>query len=107
MLQLQFCDQNISLDATNVKNIVVTAEDTRIAIRLSELSTEIMDQNLLNDRTRGIESLRLDLKSGQQCVRDFFLCLNENLLSWPDVYSTFGFEITHSTKCCSCHHVNQ
>ena len=40
-------------------------------------------------------------------MRDFFLCLNENVLSWPDVYSTFGFKITHSTTCLSCGHVTK
>ena len=68
---------------------------------------DITDQSQLEQRTRGIESLRLNLYTGQQCVRDFFLCLNENLLNWPDVFSTFGFKITHSTKCCSCNHINQ
>ena len=51
--------------------------------------------------------MRLDLRRGQQCVRDFFICLNENLLSWPDVYSTFSFKLTHSTVCLSCNHINQ
>ena len=107
LLHLQHSDQNTSLNPTNVKNIVVTAENTRIATRLSEISTEIHDQRQLDERTRGIENLRLNLYSGQQCVRDFFLCLNENVLCWPDVYSTFGFKITHSTKCCFCGHINQ
>ena len=58
-------------------------------------------------RTAHIECLRLNLMSGQQCVRDFFLCLNQNLLSWPDVYSSFGFKITHSSECLACHHYHQ
>ena len=40
-------------------------------------------------------------------MRDFFLCLNENVMDWPDVFSSFGFDIIHSTKCSSCKHVNQ
>ena len=53
-----------------------------------------------------MSNLRLDLRNGQQCVRDFFICLNENLLDWPDVYSTFSFTLTHSTECSSCTHRN-
>ena len=58
-------------------------------------------------QTRAVESLRLNLISGQQCVRDFFLCLLENVLSWPDVCSPFTFNITHSTVCRSCNNVHQ
>ena len=62
---------------------------------------------MLENQTRGVMNSRLNLSSGQQCIRDFFLCLDENVVSWPDVYSFFGFKITHATKCCFCHHVNQ
>ena len=40
-------------------------------------------------------------------MRDFFLCINETVVNWPDVYSNFGFKMTHSTTCCSCNNVNQ
>ena len=56
------------LDPGRVKNIIVTAEDTRIATRLSELSFEIDDQELLERRTRAVKNLWLNLISGQQCV---------------------------------------
>ena len=105
--RLKLSDSNVSLDSTNVKFILVTSEDTRIATRLSELATEINDSIQLEQRTQDVESLRLNLLTGQQCVRDFFLCLNENVMNWPDVFSSFGFKITHSTKCCSCRNVNQ
>ena len=107
LFNLHNSDQTKSLDPTTIKNIVVTAEDTRIATRLSELTAESDDQDQLATQSRAIENLRLNLISGQQCVRDFFLCLEENLLNWPDVYSCFGFKLTHSTKCCSCSHGNQ
>ena len=29
------------------------------------------------------------------------------MVTWPDVYSKFSFEITHSTRCESCNHINQ
>ena len=107
LMHLKSCNQNIALDPSNSKNIIVTAEDTRIATRLSEMPTEVLDPIQLNNRRNAIEGMRLDLISGQQCVRDFFLCINENVLNWPDVYSNFGFKMTHSTRCCSCMNVNQ
>ena len=93
------------LDPTNCKDIVVTAEDVRIATRLSELSYQILDKNKLEEQSDRIKLLRMDLRNGQQCVRDFFLCLNGNLVNWPDVYSQFSFTLINSTVC-SCNHRN-
>ena len=69
------------LDPTVIKNIIVTSEDKIIATRLSEITSEIYDPVQLENQTRAVKSLRLDLLSGQQCVRDFFLCLQENFLA--------------------------
>ena len=107
LLRLQSCSKNQLLDPTLFKDIIVTAEDVRIATRLSELSYAILDKKLLTAQSRQIANLRLDLRNGQQCVRDFFICLNENLISWPDVYSWFSFQLTHSTECSSCKHRNE
>ena len=106
LMRLQKNHTRQSLDASNVRNIIVTAEDTRIATRLSQLKDEVTDSKQLKARTAKVENMRLNLISGQQCVRDFFLCLNENCLNWPDVYSYFGFNITHSTKCDGCGNTN-
>ena len=95
------------LNATGVKHILVEAEDTRIATRISELAGEVHDPIELEARVANVESLRLNLISGQQCVRDFFLCLDQNVVNWPDVYSSFRFTITHSSECLACHHVHQ
>ena len=107
LMQLMTNEKENSLDPTIVKNIIVTAEDTRIALRLSELATEIRDQAELEHRTEVVKQLRLNLLTGQQCVRDFFLCLQENAENWPDVCAPFYFKITHSTKCCSCSQVSK
>ena len=96
-----------TLDPTTVKNIIVAAEDIRISTMLSELYNTIDDQLQLENRVRGVQSLRLNLLSGQQCVRDYFVCLKENIFSWPDVCAPFMFRITHSTQCCVCNHTNQ
>ena len=107
LTQLQLSRTDSPLDPTGIKHILVTAEDTRIATRISEISLEINHPDEIELRTKNIEDLRLNLISGQQCVRDFFLCLNENMINWPDVFTGFGFEISHSTECCSCHHIYQ
>lgn len=106
-MHLHLTEHNRYIDSTNIKLILVTAEDTRIATRISELATEIYDPFQLEIRTQDVESMRLNLIAGQQCVRNFFLCLNENFVSWPDVYFLLVFKTTHSTSCSSCQHINQ
>ena len=102
LLRLQRSEPEFALDAANVKQIIVTAEDTRIATRLSELQEEIADRIQLNARIADVEKLRLNLLHGQQCVRDLFVCLNENVMNWPDVFSHFGFNVTTSFSCDGC-----
>ena len=48
----------------------------------------------------------LDLKTGQQCVRDFFICLSENMERWMDVYNRFAFTTVNLTICMACGHQN-
>ena len=91
-----------SLNPLNVKDIMTFAEDTRIATKLSEVQEGIMDKNLLIKRISHIENLRLNLQSGQQCGRDFFLCLQENLINWPDVFSFFSLKLKFLTECSIC-----
>ena len=95
-----------SLDPTIVKDILVSTEETRVSLRISELEAEIENQIELEHQIHLINSLRLDLHSGQQCVKDFFLCLSENALSWPDVCLNFTFKITHWTECLACNHIH-
>ena len=104
LLRLQSIKQTEALDPSTFKDIIVCTEDTRIASRLSRLLMTTKDKTEVNEQTRIIEETRLDLRSGQQCVRDFFICLNENILEWPDVFSMFAFELTYSSRCLSCQH---
>ena len=94
------------LSSTGIKHILVDAEDTRIATCISEIEMEGHDPIQLEARTLNVENLRLNLISGQQCVRDFFVCLEQNVLNWPDVYSSFVFKLTHSSECLACHHIH-
>ena len=102
LIRLQVNELGGSLDPTGIKDIIVTCEDTRIAMRLSELQSEIFHPDELERQSRLIQSFRLDLRKGQQCVRDFFVTLNENLINWPDVFNLFSFEMVTSTTCSSC-----
>ena len=100
--QLQLNQSGDALDPTFVKDIIVTCEDTRIALRLSDLQEEILDEDELQRQSLVIRNFRLNLGRGQQCVRDFFVALNQNLLSWPDVYDYLAFQMVTSTTCPNC-----
>ena len=105
LLALETNSRTGALDPTNVKDIVVTAEDMRVAKRLSELSYQVINKDEVEEKAHLIRNLHLDLSRGQQCVTDFFICLGENLVNWPDVYTQFSFNLIHSTVC-SCNHRN-
>ena len=64
-----------SIDPSFVKDIIVTREDTRIATRLSEFQFLGLDQEEISQQSQLIQSLRLNLRSGQQCQG--FLCCTE------------------------------
>ena len=66
------------------------------------MTHDIKDENLLRKRLQNIEDLRLNLAYGQQCIRDFLLCISQNSESWPDLYSCFSYNISHSSTCMTC-----
>ena len=105
LIRLRDSNEESSLNPTAVNTIIVAAEDTRIALRISELEAEIQDETELEHRIGVVRRLRYDLLHGQQCIRDFFLCIQENAESWLDVCFPFYFTIKHSTICCGCHQV--
>ena len=47
LLRLHFLSSKEPLDPTCVKDIIVTSEDTRIAMRISELTNDVIDEALL------------------------------------------------------------
>ena len=98
---------NRLIDPTPVKNILICAEDTRIALRKSELINTITDSKKLANQLANVDQLYLNLRSGQQCVRDFFICIQENMDNWLDVYQLFNFSTINSTTCKSCNHENK
>ena len=75
--------------------------------RLQNSKTEL-DPSIVKDILVREENIRhendpmsqyLDLRRGQQCVRDFFLALRENMYCWPEVFSLFCFQLTVETRC--------
>ena len=107
LIRLKNSSSSVALDPAGVKNLIVSTEDIRIATRLSEIAANIPDQQMREHLTRAAEESRHDLISGQQCVRDFFLCLEANLVNWPDVCSVFSFKMTHSLECLGCNRMNK
>ena len=97
----------IVIDPTDTKEIMVFAEDTRIATRKSEVMSQIQDQQEQEKQLKQIDQVRLDLNTGQQCVRDFFLCLSENALNWADIHEFMSFETVDSTLCNRCQNENR
>ena len=107
LLQLKNDEEGRPLDPTNVKEVLASTEDTRITLRISEIEADISDQIERAYQIELVQNSRFDMYRGQQCVRDFFTCLQVNLISWPDVCSNFNFKTTHSTECLNCHAVNR
>ena len=58
-------DPGQSIDPTNIKNIIIFAEDMRNAKRKSEITDEIKDKKLMSNMLRNIVQTYLNLKSGQ------------------------------------------
>ena len=99
--------RNESIDPTFAKNLLVLAEDTRIAVRKSEIMNQGLQKEEIERQLRNVDNLHLNLRTGQQCIRDFFLCLQENLENWLDVYQVFSLNVMYSTKCKGCRKINQ
>ena len=72
---------NISIDPTTIKNILSEAEDTRVALKISDYQALINDNELLKRRIDGVRDTYFDLQQGQQCIRDLFICLHENCIN--------------------------
>ena len=102
MDRLLSSDDKIKLDPFNVKTILCSTEDTRVALRVSEIEANVQDIQVREQQVRAVTKLRFDAASGQQCMRDLFFCLQENHMSWPDISSHFVIRIAHSSVCCSC-----
>ena len=96
LLSLQRKRSKQILNPTRVKQLLVEADEMRNVLRKSEVMGETQNLAELSKKLRNIDELRLNLITGQQCVRDFFVCLSENIENWPDVYEKFCFGLQNS-----------
>ena len=94
--------QQDGLDSEIIKNILISEEDSRIARRISECQLGNKSHIEVDLEERKILSSRMNLSDGQQCTRDFFICLQMNADAWPEVYSLLEFKLEHSTVCINC-----
>ena len=104
LFKLFQCKEDKCLDPREAKNILSEAEDTRVALRLSELQDSISNPAELKRQTNAVKKLHFNLQEGQHCIRDFFICLQENQISWPDVSSQFVFSTSYTSICCGCNY---
>ena len=74
---------------------------------MSERSSRKNDQEELNNQRIAIENMRFNLCEGQQCIRDFFICLQTNAEYWPDVCLHFNITIQHKSTCIKCGYSNE
>ena len=101
LLSLKQQDLSSALDPSPIKDIIYEAERQRI------LTDKVIPQNRLfhfagTKSMTGYQLARERLAGGQQDCKDFFVCLKESLLQWPDVYSLFHFNLKPYTVCRNC-----
>ena len=95
------------LDPSEIRKVLSDADNLRIENQKDFYRQSIEDQRELRRRLRNVEDLRLNLGNGQQCVRDFFVCLTENKESWLDVYMFLNYNVQDSRKCRTCGNVGR
>ena len=93
---------NVPLDPSLTRIILADADESRIESRKQFYQQSIQDPRELRRRLRNVEDLRLNLGSGQQCVRDFFVCLTENRETWIDLYTFLNYNVQDRSICKTC-----
>ena len=75
-----------ALNPLPVKKILISKENERVQA-----------QQLISN---------LRLHAGQQDAIDFFVCLKQNQIHWPDVFNTFKVRMKSIAECRSCRHTS-
>ncbi len=104
LLLLQGKDSSTVLDPTDVKQIIIQTERTRI------LTQNVAPNNMLFEL--GNLPVKISNESrreriGQQDCKDFFFCIDENRDTWPDVFNLFKIKTLSETECISCGHTSR
>ena len=103
LLTMHSTSANVSLDPEIIRKLLTEADKSRIDSEIAEYTQEYEnDPRELRRRIRHVNDLRLNLGTGQQCVRDFFLCLRENRLNWLDLYTFLNHNVVDVVKCSHC-----
>ena len=104
LLWLQGKDSSVVLDPTDVKQVIIQTERTRI------LTKNVAPNNMLFELGNLPMLISIELRRtriGQQDCKDFFFCIDENRDSWPDVFNLFKIKTLSETECSSCGHTSR
>ena len=94
------------LNPRKVKEILSNADQINCSQRKENAQMTAKDVRHRDIQHENIENLRLNLREGQQCARDFFICLQECSEFWPDVFEYLScVTLPHST-CSNCGNVS-
>ena len=104
--KLHSTDVSLPLDPVSIRQLITDTEEARIQAEKDELVHLIKDPRELRRMLRIKNNSKLNLGTGQQCVRDFFVCIRENRESWIDVYSFLNYNVKDTTKCSNCGNIS-
>ena len=104
LIWLQGKDASVPLDPSDVKHAIISTERERILSKNVVPSHTLF--NLGNLPVLYNEEYRSG-RIGQQDCKDFFLCLSENRVAWPDVFDLFSVKTLSETECSNCGHISK
>ena len=89
-------DKQKALDPLPVTKLLVSKENARI-------QDDVGNHNMVLQPAGDRVPNQL-LQIGQQDAKDFFICLNQNKIHWPDVFNTFKVRMRSISECSRCGH---
>ena len=96
LIYLKNQDKQKALDPLPVKKLLLSRENERTL-------SEIGNQNMVL-QTAGNRAPNRLLEIGQQDAKDFFVCLKQNQIYWPDVFNLFKIRMRSISECRNCGH---
>ena len=106
LLWMRGKDPSITLDPTEIKNLIIQTEKNRIVLAQKAPKYTLFDLgNLPINYERGVKGNNFEI--GQQDCKDFFYCLDENQFEWPDVFMLLKVNTQDMTQCRSCFYISK
>ena len=96
LIYLKNQDKQKPLDPLPVKKILISKENLRLQ---DDIGNPLMIFPPAENRVPN-QSLQI----GQQDAKDFFICLNQNQIYWPDVFNRFKVRMRSISECKRCGH---